>query len=75
MPNDEEIRRLQADPGLSDWFKQALSSSLERDPVDAANDAELLSAVLDRRSRTIAADALTSMAINGAGSRVAPDID
>ena len=69
MPNDEEIRQLQADPGLSDWFKQALSSSLERDPVDAANDAELLSAVLDRRSRTIAADALTSLVIRDASRR------
>ncbi|WP_442763853.1 hypothetical protein [Malikia spinosa] len=69
MPNDEEIRELLADPGLSDWFKQALSSSLDRDPVDAANDAELLSAVLDRRSRAIAADALTSLVIRDAGRR------
>ena len=69
MPNDEEIRQLLADPGLSDWFKQALSSSLERDPVDAANDAELLSAVLDRRSRAIAADALTSLKIRDARRR------
>ena len=69
MPNDEEIRELLADPGLSDWFKQALSSSLDRDPVDAANDAELLSAVLDRRSRAVAADALTSLVIRDAGRR------
>ncbi len=69
MPNDEEIRELLADPGLSDWFKQALSSSLKRDSVDAANDAELLSAVLDRRSRAIAADALTSLVIRDAGRR------
>ena len=69
MPNDEEIRQLLADPGLSDWFKQALSSSLERDPVDAANDAELLSAVLDRRSRAIAADALTSLVLRDARRR------
>ena len=69
MSNDEEIGQMLADPGLSDWFKQALSSSLERDPVDAANDAELLSAVLDRRSRAIAADALTSLVIRDAGRR------
>ena len=69
MPNDEEIRELLADPGLSDWFKQALSSSLKRDSVDAANDAELLSAVLDRRSQAIAADALTSLVIRDARRR------
>jgi hypothetical protein len=69
MPNDEEIRQLLADPGLSDWFKQALSSSLERDPVDAANDADLLSIVLDRRSRAIAADVLTSLVIRDARRR------
>ena len=66
MLNDEEIRQLLADPGLSDWFKQALSSSLERDPVDAANDAELLAAVLDRRSRAVAADALASLVLHDA---------
>jgi hypothetical protein len=69
MSNDEEIGQMLADPGLSDWFKQALSSSLERDPVDAANDADLLSAVLDRRSRAIAADALTSLTIRDARRR------
>ena len=69
MPNYEEIRQLLAAPGLSDWFKQALSSSLKRDPVDAVNDAELLSAVLDRRSRAIAADALTSLVIRDARRR------
>jgi hypothetical protein len=34
------------DPGASDWFKMALRSALERDPVDAANDAEVLVSVL-----------------------------
>lgn len=32
MPKDEEIRQLLADPALSDWFKRALRSALERDP-------------------------------------------
>ena len=69
MLNDEELRQMLADPGLSDWFKQALSLSLERDPVDAANDAELLAAVLDRRSRAIAADVQASLAIRDASKR------
>ena len=63
MPNDEEIRQLLGDPGLSDWFKRALLSALDRDPVDAANDADLLAVVLDRRAQAIAAAALASLAI------------
>ena len=31
----------------SHWLKTALQSALQRDPVDAANDAELLSALLN----------------------------
>jgi enoyl-CoA hydratase/carnithine racemase len=34
------------DPAASSWLKLALVSALERDPVDAANDAEVLAAVL-----------------------------
>ena len=63
MPKDEEIRQMMGDPGLSDWFKRALLSALDRDPVDAANDAGLLSIVLDRRAQAIAADALAAMAM------------
>lgn len=66
MPKDEEIRQMLGDPGLSDWFKRALLSALDRDPVDAANDACLLSIVLDRRAQVIAAEALASMAIRDA---------
>lgn len=35
-----------ADPTASYWLKDALRSAMARDPVDAANDAEFLSAVL-----------------------------
>jgi len=69
MPNDEEIRQLLQDPGLSDWFKRSLLSSLDRDPVDAAHDAGLLSAVLDRRAQAIGAAALASLAIRDARGR------
>ncbi len=37
------------DPAVSDWLKSALISALSRDPVDAANDAEVLARLLDRR--------------------------
>lgn len=39
------------------------------DPVDAANDAGLLSIVLDRRAQAIAADALAALAIRDARGR------
>ncbi len=38
------------DPEASDWLKHALRSALERDPVDAANDAEILAQVLEARA-------------------------
>lgn len=69
MPKDEEIRKLLGDPGLSDWFKRALLSALDRAPVDAADDAGLLSAVLDRRAQVISAAALASLAIRDARDR------
>lgn len=69
MPKDEEIRQLLGDSSLSDWFKRSLLSSLERDPVDAAHDAGLLSAVLDRRAKVISAQALASIAIQDARNK------
>ena len=34
------------DPAASDWFKMELSSALQRDPVDALNDVEILASIL-----------------------------
>ncbi len=45
----DEILR---DPAASFWLKAALRSALARDPVEAANDAEVLTVLLDKRSRT-----------------------
>ena len=41
------------DPAASFWLKDALRSALARDPVDAANDTEVLARLLDRRCRSI----------------------
>ena len=41
--------KLLDDPTMSEWLRNALRSALERDPVDAANDAELLRMLLHRR--------------------------
>ncbi len=36
------ITHMIAHPATSDWLRQALQSAIQRDPVDAMNDAELL---------------------------------
>ena len=42
------------DPAASQWLKTALRGALARDPVDAADDAEMLAALLgDRADRTL----------------------
>jgi hypothetical protein len=50
VPTIEEVLR---DPSASVWLKTALRSALVRDPVDAANDAEVLARLLDRRCRSM----------------------
>jgi hypothetical protein len=41
------------DFAASDWLKLALVSALERDPVDAAADAEILAAILRERCEAV----------------------
>lgn len=57
MPSDDEIRQILNGPGTSNWMKVALSTALNRDPVDAVNDAELLAIVLRHRAEQISAQA------------------
>jgi hypothetical protein len=40
-----------ADQAASTWLRSALQSALERDPVDALNDALVLAAALDAHLR------------------------
>jgi hypothetical protein len=47
-PTVEEVMR---DRAASQWLKSALRTALERDPVDALNDAFVLAAVLEDRLR------------------------
>lgn len=53
MPSDDEIQQLLLDPSTSTWLSNALTAALCRDPVDAANDADLMALVLDRRAKKI----------------------
>jgi hypothetical protein len=50
LPTIEEVLR---DPSASFWLKAALRSALARDPVDAANDAEVVALLLDQRCRSM----------------------
>lgn len=45
LPGIDEV----ADPAASYWLKTALRSALCRDPVDAANDSEILARLLEER--------------------------
>jgi hypothetical protein len=49
--SDPEGEEILDDPSTSDWLKGALRSALERDPVDALNDALVLAATLEERLR------------------------
>jgi len=49
------IERVLSDPAASFWLKAAIRLSLERDPVDAANDADMLAKLLDSRCRKLLA--------------------
>jgi hypothetical protein len=40
-----------ADPSTSFWLKSTVQTALDRDPVDALNDALVLAAILDARLR------------------------
>ena len=62
-----DIARVLADPSASAWLKDAIGSSLVRDPVDAANDAEVLSQLLQQRAYAILADGLVRGTDSGRG--------
>jgi hypothetical protein len=48
-----EITAVLGDPAASSWLKTCLCSALSRDPVDAANDAEVLAQLLELRCRDV----------------------
>jgi hypothetical protein len=46
------IDAMMADSSVSIWLKTALRDALERDPVDALNDALALAGILEERLRS-----------------------
>jgi hypothetical protein len=53
LTSTQTTEDLLADQAASLWLKAALQSALERDPVDALNDALLLAAILDAHLRAV----------------------
>ena len=47
------VQDIVADPATSEWLRLALTDSMNRDPVDAANDAETLASVLTMRAEVM----------------------
>ena len=47
---DATGRQILSGTGTSHWLKEALTSALDRDPVDAEDDAELQAMVLGHRA-------------------------
>jgi hypothetical protein len=49
----QNARRVTDDPAASDWLKNALLDAINRDPVDAAGDAEALCRILKLRAAAV----------------------
>ena len=54
MSNPSEIAEILGNPSTSSWLKNAVESSVKRDPGDALSDAETLLGILPRRLDHIA---------------------
>ena len=50
---EQAIEQTLADPALSWWLSQALCGARGRDPIDAANDANVLACLLSRRAAAV----------------------
>ena len=51
--SEPTVKGVMSDESASDWLRAALRTALERDPVDALNDALALAAALEGRLRSV----------------------
>ena len=51
--SEPSVEGVMSDESASDWLRAALRTALERDPVDALNDALALAAALEGRLRSV----------------------
>jgi hypothetical protein len=53
---EEQLPFVMAHPGMSAWLKNALSSALDRHPIEVLNDLEILNLILRNRSQLLIAE-------------------
>jgi hypothetical protein len=53
---EEQLSFVMVHPGMSAWLKNALSSALERHPIEVLNDLEILNLILRNRSNLLIAE-------------------
>lgn len=58
---DERIDWVLSHPGMSDWLKQALRATRDRDPVDVLNELEMLCHLLKPRPEAQIAQSLSKV--------------
>ena len=63
MDSQSQINEILQDPSVSHWVKAALKLALDRDCVDAANDASLVAHILTNRANEILAASSTNIAL------------
>ena len=71
----QDALKVTEDPAASGWLKYALLEAINRDPVDAAGDAELLYKILKLRSAAVQKAALPSAMIKLPKTTAAPRTD
>jgi hypothetical protein len=72
MDSRSEINQILQDPSVSHWVKATLNSALDRDCVDAANDAALVGHLLAKRANEILAATATNIAVANAMKPLKP---
>jgi hypothetical protein len=53
QPWQKKLDELMGDPCVSFWLKDALRSSLDRDPLDAYYDSDILQSILKARMEAL----------------------
>jgi hypothetical protein len=68
MDIDRDIHAVIGNPSTSYWLSDALIAALNRDPIDAAHNAEQLANLLTQRAQEQTANALAWLAVQRAAT-------
>ena len=58
----QQALKVADDPAVSDWLKRSLIEAINRDPVAAAKDADILRSILSLRAEAVQQNAVRSEA-------------